>query len=89
MQQLKKQLADVQHQEQTLSHTLFAVDMEMAGVQQRMEQVQALEQLSNAHVTYTSMITLAEDRMPLTPRWGGPVECPVVTDRTETLTHQL
>ncbi len=31
--QVKKQLADLQHQEQLLSRALFAVDMEMDGVQ--------------------------------------------------------
>ncbi len=33
MEQVKKQLEDVHHQEQLLSCTLFAVDMEMDGVQ--------------------------------------------------------
>ena len=32
--QVKKQLVDLCHQEQLLSHALFAVDMEMDGVQQ-------------------------------------------------------
>ncbi len=48
--------------------------MEMNRVQWRMEQVQVMEQLSNAHVTYTPMTTPPEDQMPLTPRRGGPVE---------------
>ncbi len=67
MGQIKKQLVDVRCQEQLLLCALFAVDMEMDGVQQRMEQVQVLEQLSNTHITYTPMIMPTEDRMPLTP----------------------
>ncbi len=79
--QIKKQLSNVRRQEQLLSRTLFAVDMEMDGVQRRMEQVQALEQITNAHVAYTPMRTATEDRMPLTPRQGGPVERPLLRGR--------
>ncbi len=64
--QVKKQLSDLQHQEQLLSHALFAVDMEMDGVQRRMEQVQAMEQISNTHVAYTPMTMATKDQMPLT-----------------------
>jgi len=46
-----------------------------------MEQVQALEQLSNAHIAYTPMITPTEDRMLLTPQRGGPVEHPILQGR--------
>ncbi len=76
--QVKRQLSDVCRQEQLLSCALFTVDMEMDGVQQRMEQVQALEQITNAHVAYTPMHTMTEDRMPLTPHRGGPVERPLL-----------
>ena len=79
--QVKKQLADVRRQEQLLSRALFAIDMETAGVQRRMEQVQALEQIANAHVAYTPTRTAVEDRMPLTPRHGGPVERPLLRGR--------
>jgi len=79
--QIKKQLGDLHRQEQLLSRALFAVDMEMNGVQRRMEQVQALEQITNAHVAYTPVKTAAEDRMPLTPRRGGPVERPLLRGR--------
>ncbi len=81
VEQVKKQLSDVRRQEQLLSCALFAVDMEMAGVQRRMEQVQALEQITNAHVAYTPMHTMTEDRMPLTPHRGGPVERPLLQGR--------
>ncbi len=53
----------------------------MGGVQRRMEQVQALEQITNAHVAYTPMATTVEDRMPLTPCRGGPVERPLLRGR--------
>jgi len=76
IEQVKKQLKDVCQQEQLLSRALFAVDMEIDGVQRRMEQVQALKQITNAHVAYTPVCTATEDRMPLTPRHGGPVEHP-------------
>ncbi len=79
--QVKKQLDDLRRQEQLLSRALFAVDMEMNRVQRRMEQVQALEQITNAHVAYTPVRTAAEDRMPLTPRRGGPVERPLLRGR--------
>src|SRR6266571_5280311 len=46
-----------------------------------MEQVQALEQITNAHIAYTPMRTMTEDRMPLTPRRGGPVERPLLQGR--------
>ncbi|SRR6266702_6607903 len=65
--QVKKQLSDLRRQEQLLLHTLFAIDMEMDGVQRRMEQVQAMEQISNAHIAYTLMTMATEDWMPLTP----------------------
>jgi len=52
--------------------------MEMDGVQRRMEQVQALEQLSNAYITYTLITMAVEDQMPLTPCRGGPVEHPLL-----------
>ncbi len=39
VEQIKKQLSNIRRQEQLLSHALFAVDMEMDGVQRRMEQV--------------------------------------------------
>jgi len=52
--------------------------MEMGRVQRRMEQVQALEQITNAHVAYTPVQTAVEDRMPLTLRCGGPVEHPLL-----------
>ncbi len=78
VEQVKKQLSDVRCQEQLLSCALFAVDMEMDGVQRRMEQVQALEQITNAHVAYTPVHTATEDRMPLTPCRGGPVERPLL-----------
>ncbi len=65
--QVKKQLSDLQHQEQLLSQALFTVDMEVGGVQWRMEQVQAMEQISNAHVAYTLMTTATKDWIPLTP----------------------
>src|SRR6266702_3688014 len=81
VEQIKKQLGDVHHQEQLLSRALFAVDMEMDGVQRRMKQVQALEQITNAHIAYTPMHTMTEDRMPLTPRCGGPVELPLLRGR--------
>jgi len=81
MGQVKKQLSDLHRQEQLLSWALFAVDMEMNGVQRRMEQVQALEQITNAHVAYTPARTAVEDRMPLTPRHGGPVERPLLQGR--------
>ncbi len=76
--QVKKQLADLQGQEQLLSCTLFTVDMEVNRVQRRMEQVQALEQITNAHVAYTLVHTATKDRMPLTPHIGGLVECPLL-----------
>src|SRR6266702_916941 len=79
--QVKKQLSDLRRQEQLLSRALFAVDMEMNRVQRRMEQVQALEQITNAHVAYTPVRTATEDRMPLTPRRGGPVERPLLRGR--------
>ncbi len=79
--QIKKQLSDVQRQEQLLSRALFTVDMEMDGVQRRMEQVQALEQITNTHVAYTPVRTATKDRMPLTPRCGGPVERPLLRGR--------
>ncbi len=78
MGQVKKQLDDLHQQEQLLSRALFAVDMEMDGVQRRMEQVQALEQISNAHVAYTPMTVAIEDWMPLTPQHGGPVKRPLL-----------
>ncbi len=78
MEQVKKQLEDVRRQEQLLLRALFAVDMEMGGVQRQMEQVHALEQLTNAHVAYMPVRTAIEDRMPLTPRRGGPVERPLL-----------
>ncbi len=81
VEQIKQQLSDVCQQEQLLSRTLFAVDMEVDGVQRRMEQVQALEQITNAHVAYTPMRTMTEDRMLLTPRRGGPVEHPLLRGR--------
>ncbi len=81
MEQIKKQLSNVHRQEQLLSRALFAVDMEMGGVQWRMEQVQALEQITNAHVAYTPMCTMTKDRMPLTPCCGGPVEHPLLRGR--------
>jgi len=81
VEQIKKQLSDVHHQEQLLSHALFAVDMEMDRVQRRMEQVQALEQITNAHIAHTLMHVMTEDRMPLTPRHGGPVEHPLLRGR--------
>jgi len=65
--QIKMQLSDLRQQEQLLSRALFAVDMEMDGVQRRMEQTQVLEQLSNMHIAYTPMTIAMEDRMPLTP----------------------
>ncbi len=43
-----------------------------------MEQTQVLEQLSNMHIAYTLTTTAVEDRMPLTPRRGGPVERPLL-----------
>ncbi len=46
------QLSDLRWQEQLLLQALFAVDMEMDGVQRRMEQSQVMEQLSNMHVAY-------------------------------------
>ncbi len=76
--QVKKQLSDLRRQEQLLLRALFAVDMEMGGVQRRMEQVQALEQITNTHVAYTPERTAVEDRMPLTPRRGGLVEHPLL-----------
>ncbi len=76
--QIKKQLANTRCQEQLLSRVLFTVDMEVDRVQRRMEQVQALEQLSNVHITHTPMATATEDRMPLTPQSGGPVERPLL-----------
>src|SRR6266702_8041050 len=76
VQQIKGQLSNLRQQEQLLSRALFAVDMEMDGVQRRMEQTQVLEQLSNMHVAYTPMTVAVEDRMPLTPHHGGPVEHP-------------
>jgi len=76
--QIKGQLSDLHRQEQLLSQALFAVDMELDGVQRRMEQTQVLEQLSNMHVAYTPMTVAMEDRMPLTPCRGGPVECPLL-----------
>ncbi len=79
--QVKKQLSDIHRQEQLLSCALFVVNMEMDGVQRRMEQVQALEQITNAHVAYTPMRTLTEDRTPLTPCHGGPVERPLLRGR--------
>src|SRR6266571_5818560 len=79
--QIKKQLDDIRRQEQLLSRALFAVDMEMDGVQQRMEQVQALEQITNAHVAYTPVCMATKDRMPLTPHRGGPVERPLLRGR--------
>ncbi len=78
VEQLNKQLSDVWRQEQLLSRALFAVDMEVNGVQRRMEQVQALEQITNAHVAYTPVRMATEDQMPLTPRRGGPVERPLL-----------
>ncbi len=81
VQQLKGQLSDLCRQEQLLSCAIFAVDMEMDGVQRRMEQTQVLEQLSNMHVAYTPMTIAVEDRMPLTPRHGGPVERPLLQGR--------
>ena len=75
---IKGQLSDLCRQEQLLSCALFAVDMEMDGVQRRMEQTQVLEQLSNMHVAYTPMTVAVEDQMPLTPRHGGPVEHPLL-----------
>jgi len=79
--QIKKQLSDVRRQEQMLSRALFAVDMEMDGVQRRMEQTQALEQITNTHVAYTPVRMATEDRMPLTPHHGGPVERPLLRGR--------
>ncbi len=79
--QIKGQLSDLRRQEQLLSRALFAVDMELDGVQRRMEQTQVLEQLSNMHVAYTPMTVAVEDRMPLTPRYGGPVERPLLRGR--------
>ncbi len=76
MRTLKGQLSNLRQQEQLLLRALFAVDMEMDGVQRRMEQTQVLEQLSNMHVAYTPMTVAVEDRMPLTPHHGGPVEHP-------------
>ncbi len=78
IEQLKKQLSNIGRQEQLLSRALFMVDMEMSGVQCRMEQVQALEQITNAHFAYTPMRTMTKDRMPLTPHRGGPVERPLL-----------
>ena len=46
-----------------------------------MEQVQALEQLSNAHIAYTLMTVATKDQMPLTPHCGGPVEHPLLQGR--------
>src|SRR6266702_2089059 len=65
--QVQKQRSELQHQEQLLSQALFTVDMEVGGVQWRMEQVQAMEQISNAHVAYTLMTTATKDWIPLTP----------------------
>ncbi len=81
VEQVKKQLSDVRQQEQLLSRALFMVDMEVDGVQRRMEQVQALEQITNTHVAYTPMHTATEDRMPLTPHCGGLVERPLLRGR--------
>src|SRR6266702_2373309 len=79
--QIKKQLCDLHRQEQLLSRALYAVDMEMNGVQRRMEQVQAMEQITNAHIADIPARTAVEDRMPLTPRCGGPVERPLLRGR--------
>ncbi len=81
VEQIKKQLGNVRRQEQLLLCALFAVDMEVDGVQWRMEQVQALEQITNVHVTYTPVCTATKDRMPLTPQRGGPVERPLLQGR--------
>ncbi len=81
MGQVKKQLEDMQWQEQLLLRALFAVNMEMDGVQWWMEQVQALEQISNVHVAYNPMCMATKDRMPLTPWWGSPVEHPLLQGR--------
>src|SRR6266702_2110659 len=81
VQSIKKQRDDLHRQEQLLARALFTVYMEMDGVQRRMEQTQLLEQLSNMHVAYTPLATATEDRMPLTPRRGGPVERPLLQGR--------
>src|SRR6266571_7720699 len=46
-----------------------------------MEQVQALEQISNVHIAYTPIHTETEGRMPLTLQHGGPTECPLLQGR--------
>src|SRR6266571_5686192 len=46
-----------------------------------MEQVQALEQISNVHIAYTPIHTETEGRMPLTLQHGGPVKCPLLQGR--------
>ncbi len=54
------------------------VNMEVDGVQRRMKQVQALEQLSNVHITYMPMATMTEDRMPMMPQHGGLIKHPLL-----------